>query len=59
MTGNKINHIFNGNYDWLEELAWRGDSRKADRRRKIYARRAKRRERVAVKKYIKNELADI
>lgn len=59
MTGNKINHVFNGKYDWADELDWRGDSKKANARRKIYARRAKRREHVAARKNINKELADI
>ena len=59
MTGNKINHVYNGKYDWADELDWRGDSKKANARRKIYARRAKRRERVAARKNINKELADI
>ncbi len=59
MTGNKINHVYNGKYDWVDELDRRGDSKKDDKRRKIYARRAKRRERIAARRIINKELADI
>lgn len=59
MTGNKINHVYNGKFDWADELDFRGENRKHDRRRRMYARRAKRRERVAAKRYINKELADI
>lgn len=59
MTGNKIYHVFNGKktLNWVDELEWRGDSKKSARRKK-YARLAKRRELVAVRKEINKELAD-
>jgi hypothetical protein len=62
MTGNKINHVYNGKFDWVDELDFRGDGtsgRKHAKRRKQYAKHAKHKEREFAKREIVNELADI
>lgn len=62
MTGNKIYHLFNAPFDWVDCLDWRGDSRaerKAKKARLAYAKNAKHKERNAAKRAIKKELNTI
>lgn len=59
MTGNKIYHCFNGKFDWVDELDFRGDGasgRKHAKRRKQYAKHAKNKEREFAKKEIRRQL---
>lgn len=59
MTGNKIYHCYNGKFDWVDELDFRGMNRKHDKRRKMFAKHAKHKEKNTAKRAIQNELANL